>query len=143
MNELYKIHSFYKYSLDAFLIVVKRAIGLVAARWDAEKKAAEGDKEEGGEEGEEAAAEEGAGGEEGEEEKKNEMTPRTLARRVDDLTESITYEGFNFTRRGTLEDHKLTFTTMLTFRILIRQGKVNQHEYDALIKKELHPEPPM
>jgi hypothetical protein len=30
MNELYKIHSFYKYSLDAFLIVVKRAIDLVA-----------------------------------------------------------------------------------------------------------------
>jgi dynein heavy chain len=125
MNEVYKIHSFYKYSLDAFLIVVKRAISLVALKWDAEKKAAEGDgKEEGGEEGEEAPPEEEAAAEEGDEEKKNEMTPRTLARRVDDLTESITYEGFNFTRRGTLEDHKLTFTTMLTFRILIRQGKI-------------------
>jgi dynein heavy chain len=33
MNELYKIHSFYKYSLDAFLIVVKRAIDLVAEAW--------------------------------------------------------------------------------------------------------------
>lgn len=143
MNELYKIHSFYKYSLDAFLIVVRRAISLVAQRWEAEKKAAEGDKGEAEEE--EGAEEAPAEGEaaEGEEEKKNEMTPRTLARRVDALTESITYEGFNFTRRGTLEDHKLTFTTMLTFRILIRQGKVNQHEYDALIKKELHPDPPM
>jgi len=29
MSELYKIHSFYKYSLDSFVIVVKRAIDLV------------------------------------------------------------------------------------------------------------------
>jgi dynein heavy chain len=70
------------------------------------------------------------------------MTPRTLAKRIDDLTESITYEGFNFTRRGTLEDHKVILTTMLTFRILIRQGKIDQREYDALIKKEMVMEPP-
>ena len=29
MNELYKIHSFYKFSLDSYVIVVKRAIDLV------------------------------------------------------------------------------------------------------------------
>lgn len=122
MNELYKIHSFYKYSLDAFLIVVKRAIDLVAQAWEAEKQAAAGEKAEGEEEegeGAEAAPEaEEAEGDDGK--NKNELTPRSLARRVDDLTESITFEGFNFTRRGTLEDHKLILTTMLTFRILIR-----------------------
>ena len=32
MNELYKIHSLYKFSLDSFLIVVNRAIDIVAAR---------------------------------------------------------------------------------------------------------------
>jgi dynein heavy chain len=147
MNELNKIHSFYKYSLDAFLIVVKRAIDLVAARWNAEKAAAAGEKgedEEAEEGAEEAAPAEAAEGE-GEEEdnKKNELTPSSLARRVIDLTESITYEGFNFTRRGTLEDHKTILTTMLTFRIMIRQGKIDQKEYDALIKRELHPEPPL
>jgi dynein heavy chain len=31
---------------------------------------------------------------------------------------------------------------MLTFKILIRQGKINQNEYDALIKKELAADPP-
>jgi len=31
---------------------------------------------------------------------------------------------------------------MLTFRILIRQNKVVQSEYDALIKKEVALEPP-
>ena len=48
MNELYKIHSFYKFSLDSFVIVVNRAIDIVAAR---DKKAK--DDEGGGAEGEE------------------------------------------------------------------------------------------
>lgn len=49
LNELYKIHSFYKFSLDSFIIVVKRAIKLVA---DSMKKSKVADGE-GGEEGEE------------------------------------------------------------------------------------------
>jgi dynein heavy chain len=53
MNELYKIHSFYKFSLDSFLIVVNRAIDIVAARM---KKLKEVPAEEGAEgEGEEGA----------------------------------------------------------------------------------------
>ena len=35
MNELYKIHSFYKFSLDSYVIVVNRAIDLVQ---EAERK---------------------------------------------------------------------------------------------------------
>ena len=73
-----------------------KKVGIDAGEEDGD---AEGDEEEAAEE----APAEGEG-EEGEgKENKNEMTPRTLARRVDALTESITYEGFNFTRRGTLE----------------------------------------
>lgn len=87
MNELNKIHSYYKFSLDAFLIVVTRAIDLVAKRdRDAKlaaKKAEEGgdDAEEGeeGAEGEgEAKKEEAAAEEEAPEEEVGEMTPRTL-----------------------------------------------------------------
>jgi dynein heavy chain len=37
MNELYKIHSFYKFSLDAFVIVVKRAIDIVAEEMNPKK----------------------------------------------------------------------------------------------------------
>lgn len=56
MNELYKIHSFYKFSLDSFLIVVKRAIDIVAeaARAKAKPPVEEGEGEEGAE-GEEKA----------------------------------------------------------------------------------------
>ena len=32
MNELFKIHSFYRFSLDSFVIVVNRAIDIVADR---------------------------------------------------------------------------------------------------------------
>jgi len=70
------------------------------------------------------------------------MTPKTLAKRVDDLTESITYQAFNYTRRGTFEQHKLTLSTMLTFKILARNGKLNQAEIDHLVKKEIALEPP-
>ena len=60
MNELYKIHSFYKFSLSSFVIVVKRAIDIVADRLNPKKKKppveAEEVKEGEAAEGEEAAA---------------------------------------------------------------------------------------
>jgi dynein heavy chain len=115
LNELYKIHSFYKFSLDSFIIVVKRAIKLVADSMKKGKKEEEAPAE--GEEGE-APAEEAPPEEE--EEEDGEMTPKTLAARVEKLVESITFQGFNYTRRGTFEDHKLIVSTMLCFRILIR-----------------------
>lgn len=52
MNELFRIHSFYKFSLDSFVIVVNRAIDLVAARLDKKKESEEGD-EDGDEENQE------------------------------------------------------------------------------------------
>lgn len=70
------------------------------------------------------------------------MSPKTLAARVDALVESITYQSFNYTRRGTLEDHKLIISTMLCFRIMIRKGLINSDEYTALIKKEIAADPP-
>jgi len=84
LMELTKIHSFYKFSLDSFIIVVKRAIDIVAERMNPKKKEAAAEE---GEEGAEAAEpEEGSG-----EENDGEMTPRTLQKRVDALTESITF----------------------------------------------------
>lgn len=82
LNELYKIHSFYKFSLDSFIIVVKRAIKIVADRMKKQKAPAEE-----GEEGEEPAE----GEEPPAEEEEAEMTPGTLKNRVLALVESITY----------------------------------------------------
>ena len=62
--------------------------------------------------------------EEDEEEAEAEMTPRSLSKRVTMILESITFEGFSYTRRGTFEAHKLVLATMLTLRINVRKGLV-------------------
>lgn len=83
-------------------------------------KKKEKEPEEEGEDGAPAEGEEGekpAEEEEEEEEEAGQMSPRTLGIRVEALTDEITYQGFNYTRRGTFERHKLLLATMLTFRI--------------------------
>ena len=60
-----------------------------------------------------------------------------LQKRVEALTESITYESFNYTRRGTFEKHKLLVSTILCLRILVRKKKIDEAEVSALIKKEV------
>jgi dynein heavy chain len=69
------------------------------------------------------------------------MTPRTLNKRVDALTESITLESFNYTRRGLLERHKLLVATILCLRIMMKKKKIDEIEVNALIKKEIALEP--
>ena len=129
MNELYKVHSFYRFSLDAFYIVVKRAIQIVADSYKKEKPAEDEEEEK-----EEKSQEE--------EEEDLELTPRSLAKRVTELIDSVTFEAFNYTRRGTLEAHKLLVATMLTLRINERKGIVKSDEVAALIKKEVAEDPP-
>jgi len=129
MNELCLIHSFYRFSLDSFIIVVKRAIDIVAEQMKPKK--AEKEEAEEGEDGEPVVEEPE---EEEEEEEEAEMTPRTLKTRVEALTTSITFEAFSYTRRGTFERHKLLVATMLCLRIQIRRGALKENEVDALIK---------
>ena len=138
MNDLPRIHAFYKFSLDSFIIVINRAIDKVAAAMNKKKDDADADGEAAAE-GEEPAPAEGS---EEEAEAEPEMTPRTLAARVDRLLESITYESFNYVRRGTFERHKLIIATMLTFRVNVRKGLINANEVAALVGKEIHPDPP-
>ena len=86
MNELTRIHSFYKFSLDSFIIVINRAIDLVAEKMNPKKEAKE--PVEGEEADPDAAAEDGEG--EGDQ-AEAEMSPRTLANRVNELITSITF----------------------------------------------------
>lgn len=125
LNELQKVHEFYKFSLEAFIIVVERAIDIVAAEMNPKKEP------ELGEDGE-PIEEEGK-----EEEVELELSPRTLSLRVSKLIESITYEGYSYARRGTFEMHKLILMTMLTLRVNLRKGLIEENEMNALIKKEV------
>lgn len=61
------------------------------------------------------------------------MSPRSLTARVNALIESLTYTAYQYTRRGLFERHKLTVATMLTFRILLRDGRLDAHEVEHLI----------
>lgn len=60
-----------------------------------------------------------------------------LFKRVEALSDSITYESFNYTRRGLFEKHKLLVATVLCLRILIRKKKIDEAEVNALVKKEV------
>jgi len=54
------------------------------------------------------------------------MTPRSIKKRVENLREAITYNGFIWTRRGLFEKHKIIVSTMLCLRILIRDNKLDE-----------------
>lgn len=86
MSELTLIHSYYKFSLESFIIVINRAIDLVAEKMNPKKEVEEPAE---GEEGEEKPAEAEAAEEE--EEEAPEMSPRTLKIRIEELILSITY----------------------------------------------------
>lgn len=89
------IHSFYRFSLDSFIIVVKRAISIVAERMAPKKRGkaepVEGEEGEAPAEGEAAEAEAEAEASEDEEEDGGVMSPKTLGIRVEALTDEITY----------------------------------------------------
>ena len=152
MNELHKIHSFYMFSLESYLLVVVRAIDIVAEKYRA-ASAAKSKKDE-GEAGEEAQPEgaeepeekpednpEEQENQEGEEEAVQELSPRSLKKRVNELTESITYQSFLYTRRGLFEQHKLLVATMLCFRVLINDGQISEAECMHLIQGKPEPNP--
>lgn len=125
MIELVKIHQFYKFSLDSFIQVINRAIFIVASRMDPVKKPpAEGDENQ-----------------DHEDQADTELTPRTLKKRVNNLIEEITFQAYDYTRRGTFEKHKLIIATMLTLRINKRRKLITEEEEEALIKKEMPLDP--
>ena len=106
MNELYKIHSFYKFLLDSFVIVVNRAIDIKSKRLNPKKgkhkdieepEAATPAPVEGEEakkvkpEGEPQQAEELEVEEANEEEEVKELSLQQLEARVEAFVESICY----------------------------------------------------
>jgi len=77
-----------------------------------------------------------------EEEEEFDMTPDRLDARIATLLETCTYTVYNYTRRGLFDRDKLIVLTLLTFQILLRSGKVDAAEYDALCKGVRSAAPP-
>eukprot|EP00397_Hematodinium_sp_SG-2012_P000164 GEMP01000164.1.p1 GENE.GEMP01000164.1~~GEMP01000164.1.p1 ORF type:complete len:2602 (+),score=544.41 GEMP01000164.1:57-7808(+) len=149
LMDLCKMHSFYKYSLDSFIMVVTRAIDSVSLRKKEPPKIQESSaavnelaaKDSGdGKEGEEDEEEEEAlrGEVEAEVEEKEEeileLTGKELVQRVNLLTSLCTLFVFNYTRRGLLDADKLIVASMLTFRVMVRQKSILEEEVDTLIR---------
>eukprot|EP00929_Paragymnodinium_shiwhaense_P077089 TRINITY_DN3967_c2_g1_i1.p1 TRINITY_DN3967_c2_g1~~TRINITY_DN3967_c2_g1_i1.p1 ORF type:complete len:3070 (-),score=1029.42 TRINITY_DN3967_c2_g1_i1:156-9119(-) len=150
LMDLCKMHTFYKYSLDSFVMVVTRAVNSITLRKPKppkeEKKVEEEEKEEEDgppgsddeEEEEEAPPEE----EEEEEEEIIELTGKELKQRVVQLENVMTYFVFNYTRRGLLDTDKLTVCSMMCMKILTRAGKITPEERTMLIMATPDPNPP-
>jgi len=152
LMSLCNMHTFYKYSLDAYLMVVTRAVNSVTLRKPKEPKeeakveetteAEGGEDEEGDEEGDEDEVVEEAPPEEEEEEEIIELTGKDLKLRVDLLQNIITLFVWNYTRRGLLDSDKLTVVSMMCMNILVRAGKITAEEKETLIRCPPDPNPP-
>ena len=123
LNSLNKIHAFYQFSLNAFVIVFARGIdnapfGRTPKAPAAAAAEASGDVPAEGEdgapvEGAEAANAAEAGPAEEEEEEDYSMSPEDLEKRLIGLTDCTTYTVFDFTRRGLFDRDKLIVTCLL------------------------------
>jgi len=144
LSDLFKIHSFYYYSLAAFTSVFLRAIDL-AGKTDFSLPIVYSEAYERArvnpfhkfklafmsvraglkgalQDGKPVARAEGGG--------------QDLSVRLEELMDSITFEIFDFTRAGLLERNKLLFATMVSFKVLSKQGMLDPKELDYLIQNK-------
>ncbi|KAJ9459816.1 Dynein beta chain [Diplonema papillatum] len=60
--------------------------------------------------------------------------PKDLSARCEKLIESITQTIFAFTSRGLFERHKLIFSALLCFAIMLREGKIDRMQLAHLLR---------
>jgi len=129
MNDLVKMHTYYIYSLAAFLRVFFQGMDSIAAAGedpDAEEPEEPAEGEE-GEEGAEAAVEKVF----------VELDDDELADRCSDLNVAITITVFNYLRRGLFERDKLTVATQLTLKILNTTGELDSEDMKFLVESSI------
>ena len=147
LSDLYKIHTFHFYSLSSFDLVYKRAIAgriLPGDDWDeveAEEKVLPRRKLIKVKEAREAAEAE-AKAAAGDEEKDTKKEAAALAERLQYLVENITYEVFNYSRRGLFDKHKLIVATMLMLRVMQRKALISGDYVEYLVMGKSVPNPP-
>eukprot|EP00450_Noctiluca_scintillans_P034952 CAMPEP_0194539386 /NCGR_PEP_ID=MMETSP0253-20130528/79326_1 /TAXON_ID=2966 /ORGANISM="Noctiluca scintillans" /LENGTH=668 /DNA_ID=CAMNT_0039385663 /DNA_START=1 /DNA_END=2003 /DNA_ORIENTATION=- len=138
LMDLSKMHTFYRYSLDSFVMVVTRGVNSVTLRKPKEvpPEPEEDDAEEKDEDDEDGDEEEEEEPEEPEEEEEEiiELTGKELKSRVALLEKVVSYFVFAYTRRGLLDADKLTVASMVAMKILERGGKISNEELMLLIR---------
>ncbi len=158
LGEMFKVHSFYHYSLSAFTSVFLRAIDWAGKKYLGAPihvpRQLELCSTSGGNAFQKfrtaqlllrAASKGFVGGDE----EKGPGKPSTkvelnLKARLVDLISSITYQVFNFCRRGLFDKHKLLFTTSVVIKVLVRTKLLDPDEVTFIMlgKRSVTP-PPM
>jgi dynein heavy chain, axonemal len=156
MNELFKVHTYYTYSLSAFVTTFLRAIDLVSGDADPMKAELEALDANGDVEAQEADEAEGGGRESAETELeangvspneskqstiKQGLTDEQLVRRCAVLKESVTVVSFTYINRGLFERDKLMVATQLTFQVMVRDGRLNGDQVAVLVSGRGDPRP--
>ena len=153
LNELFKINTYYYYSLNAFVIVLERAID-IAGKDLSEMNAVEDNQptmesalfakinpfKKFRKQAKEIKAK--FDGSMSQDPAADEMDDEALAKRLDDLMSSITYTVFAFVRRGLFEAHKLIVATQVTIKILLKDGNLVPDQVAFLLQNPRHPRPP-
>jgi dynein heavy chain len=156
MNELFKVHAYYMYSLNAFVVIFLRGIDLVSAKkakaggssmlsrfkkaakkvivsmrfsWNSDVLA------------EASNCDQISMQELLDAKKKEQMTPEEIQERCGVLMGSITEVVFNYTRRGLFDKDKLMVATMLTLQVLNRAGELSDLEVATLVGGLQHSDP--
>ena len=134
MNELYKMDSFYMYSLESFLVVICRAIKIVADKYKSiEEEEEKKKKEKNSENQEDDDGEEKEEDDVKKEEDEAELEEK-VKKRVEELCESITYQSFGYVQKGLFVKHKIIFSTLLCLRILEKSKVLESEEVKHLIQ---------
>jgi len=158
LGELFKVHSFYHYSLAAFTAVFLKAIDLAGVKYQGDgmhvQKLIEDSKGANPFKRFRTAAMLAKAGIKGKMENGAIETAMEidLPKRLKELTYSITYGVYNFTRRGLFDDHKLLFVSSIFFKILTRnphistsnemRGALNGDEVAYMLKGTKNLSPP-
>ena len=140
LSDLFKVHTFHFYSLSSFEIVLTRAIAGRKAPGDlwsedsAEVKVFPGMKNAAIKAAIEAARDP--------DEPEQKADPKKLQERLLYLVDNVTFEVFNYTRRGLFDAHKLIVATMLVLRVMQRRNEAAADEVDYLVMGRQSASPP-
>jgi dynein heavy chain len=142
MNDLVKMHTYYIYSLAAFLKVFFSGIDAVTESESTDEPTDEpvevdpdADADDADADAEDADADADADPD------SLQLNDEELAERCIHLVDSITLITFNYIRRGLFERDKLTVATLLTVRVLMTAEQLDPVEVEVLLEGRSAPEP--
>jgi dynein heavy chain len=132
MNSLYKMHTYYMYSLTSFVFFFLRGIALASsAEGELDEAALAAVMDDGGQSKEDnvdltALGEQIVQRVEEIEERDRIAEGTDLSARLNQLKSSLTRVVFDYVRMGLFEKDKLTVSTLVTFAIMVDEGSLNR-----------------